>query len=77
VRPDIVLIDIGLPGIDGFEVARRVRSSANGAGPYLIALTGYGSPEVKAKAKQAGFDMHMTKPVDLAALLDLVAQAGA
>jgi PAS domain S-box-containing protein len=75
-HPDIALIDIGLPGIDGFEVARRVRGSANGRAPYLIALSGYGSPEVKAKAEQAGFDMHMTKPVDLAALLELVAQAG-
>jgi len=76
LHPDIALIDIGLPGIDGFEVARRVRNASNGAVPFLIALSGYGSPEDKAKAEQAGFDTHMTKPVDLAALLDLVAQAG-
>jgi PAS domain S-box-containing protein len=74
--PDIALIDIGLPGIDGYEVARRVRAAANGKAPYLVALTGYGSPEVKAKAEQAGFDLHLTKPVDLETLLELVARSG-
>jgi PAS domain S-box-containing protein len=74
LQPDVALIDIGLPGIDGYEVARRVRAATNGKAQYLVALTGYGSPEVKAKAEAAGFDLHLTKPVDLPALLELVAR---
>jgi CheY-like chemotaxis protein len=74
LHPDIALIDIGLPGIDGYEVARRIRGQ-DGRSPFLAALTGYGSPEAKAKATDAGFDLHLTKPVDLKKLLDLVQRA--
>ncbi len=61
-RPDMVVLDIGLPGIDGFEVARRLRSA--GCTSRLIAFTGYGEPEDRARAKAAGFDDHLLKPVD-------------
>ncbi len=69
--PDIALVDIGLPGIDGYEVARRVRAR-DGRRPVLIALTGYGQPEDRRRASEAGFDEVLVKPVDptvLAALL--------
>ncbi|HVI94399.1 MAG TPA: ATP-binding protein, partial [Anaeromyxobacter sp.] len=62
-HPDIMLVDIGLPGLDGYEVARRVRS-ALGAGVKLVAVTGYGQPEDRRRAIAAGFDQHLTKPVD-------------
>ncbi|MBC7546015.1 MAG: response regulator [Candidatus Sericytochromatia bacterium] len=72
MRPDLALVDIGLPGIDGYEVARRVRETPGGETLYLVALTGYGGPDVKAKAKAAGFDLHITKPVDIAKLTQAV-----
>ncbi len=61
VRPDVVFVDIGLPGFDGYEVARRVRA-ALGREPMLIALTGYGQAEDRERARAAGFDVHLTKP---------------
>jgi two-component system, sensor histidine kinase len=70
--PDVALVDIGLPGIDGYEVARRIRA-AGGRRPLLIALTGYGQPEDKRRAAEAGFDSLLVKPVDPAALTDLLA----
>lgn len=60
--PDVALVDIGLPGFDGFELARRVRA-AGGAPVFLVALTGYGQPEDRRRAREAGFDAHLTKPV--------------
>jgi two-component system CheB/CheR fusion protein len=72
-RPDVMLVDIGLPGIDGFEVARRVRAHALGRGVLLVALTGYGGDEDKERTRAAGFDHHLTKPVQLDALQGLVA----
>ncbi len=66
-RPDVAIIDVGLPGIDGYEVARRVRTASGGA-VCLIALTGYGRPEDRERARGAGFDLHMAKPVDFARL---------
>ena len=66
-RPDAAVIDIGLPGFDGYEVARRIRS-ALGASVLLVALTGYGRPEDKQRAYEAGFDVHLTKPADAATL---------
>jgi CheY-like chemotaxis protein len=61
--PEVALIDIGLPDIDGYEVARRLRSSRNGP-IALIALTGYGQMDDVRRAAEAGFDAHLTKPVD-------------
>ncbi len=63
--PDVVLLDIGLPGMDGFEVARRLRAMPALAGAFLVAMSGYGSDEDRAKARLAGFDEYMVKPVDL------------
>jgi PAS domain S-box-containing protein len=71
--PDVMLIDIGLPGIDGFEVARRVRVLPNGRSMLLVALTGYGRDEDKERAEAAGFNHHLTKPVEVDALQGLVA----
>jgi signal transduction histidine kinase len=65
LSPDVAVIDIGLPTIDGYEVARRVRAAPGSDHTLLIALTGYGGPGVRAKAEAAGFDMHLTKPVDV------------
>lgn len=62
--PDIMIIDIGLPGFDGYEVARRVRARAVGRVPKLVALTGYGQEEDRRLAMAAGFDEHLVKPVD-------------
>jgi integral membrane sensor domain MASE1/CheY-like chemotaxis protein len=66
LRPEVVLVDIGLPGMDGYEVARKLR--ARFATLRLVALTGYGQPEDRRKARGAGFDEHLVKPVDPAAL---------
>jgi CheY-like chemotaxis protein len=67
-RPDAALIDVGLPGLDGYEVARRIREGTGPDAIFLIALTGYGSDEDRQKARDAGFDMHLVKPVDSAEL---------
>jgi PAS domain S-box-containing protein len=66
-RPDVILLDIGLPGIDGYETCRRIRR-ALGSAVVVIAVTGYGQERDKAQASSAGFDSHLTKPVDVATL---------
>jgi len=71
LRPDAALIDIGLPGIDGYEVARRLRTEVPGA--RLVAVTGYGQPEDRERALAAGFDEHVVKPVDPEQLQRLLA----
>jgi PAS domain S-box-containing protein len=63
VAPDVALIDLGLPGLDGYEVARRIRASDVGRSMRLVALTGYGQAEDRERALHAGFDAHLTKPV--------------
>jgi signal transduction histidine kinase len=70
--PDLVILDIGLPDIDGWEVARRLRLTPKGQKAMLVALTGWGSDEAKQKSLDAGFDLHLTKPVDPRRLLELV-----
>jgi signal transduction histidine kinase/DNA-binding response OmpR family regulator len=75
LQPDVALVDVGLPGIDGYEVARRVRAAPNGAELYLVALTGYGGVEDKDKARSAGFDRHLTKPIGVDELLQLLERA--
>lgn len=72
--PDVAFVDIGLPGIDGYELARRVRAESAGETVYLVALTGYGGADAKAKAKAAGFDLHLTKPVDIKTLPEVVSR---
>jgi CheY-like chemotaxis protein/two-component sensor histidine kinase len=69
--PEVVVVDIGLPGMDGFEVARRIRA-ARGSGVLLVALTGYGQPDDRRSALAAGFDVHLTKPVELETLAAVI-----
>ncbi|MFP3670751.1 response regulator, partial [Priestia sp. SIMBA_032] len=63
-KPDIVLLDIGLPDMDGYEVARQLRESGASKGMTLIAVTGYGLPSDRIRSAEAGFDHHLTKPVE-------------
>jgi len=72
-RPDMALIDIGLPGIDGYQVARQVRSRMGGD-VVLVAVSGFGQPEDKRKAMEAGFDDHLTKPADVGDIENLLAR---
>jgi CheY-like chemotaxis protein len=73
-RPDVVLLDIGLPDISGYEAARRIRRLPDLHQPQLIALTGWGQQQDKQMAADAGFDEHWTKPVDPQRLVDLAAR---
>jgi CheY-like chemotaxis protein len=68
VLPDIALVDVGLPDIDGYELARRIRAQPGGKRAHLVAVTGYGGQEVKREAELAGFDVHLTKPIDIQGL---------
>ena len=73
-RPDIALVDIGLPGFDGYEVAAQVRSDPGCRHVRLVAMTGYGQPEDRRRALASGFDAHLVKPVradELARILEL------
>jgi CheY-like chemotaxis protein len=63
-RPDIVLLDIGMPGMDGYELAQRMRATPRGTELVLVALTGWGQADDKKRAMDAGFNEHLTKPVD-------------
>jgi CheY-like chemotaxis protein len=73
-RPEVALIDIGLPGLDGYEVARRLRQALGGR-VFLIAQTAYGRPQDREHALQVGFDVHLVKPVELDELLHWLAVA--
>ena len=68
---DIALIDVGLPDMDGYEVAQRIRATAEGKRMMLIALTGHGLPEDRQRSHGAGFDAHVVKPVDPARLSEI------
>jgi PAS domain S-box-containing protein len=76
LRPDFVLCDIGLPDLDGYEVARALRSEEALKATRLVALSGYAQPEDRQRAREAGFDTHLPKPADLQQLMDVLAQAG-
>ncbi|TWT39351.1 ATP-binding response regulator [Blastopirellula retiformator] len=71
-KPAFILLDIGLPGMDGYEVARRIRADHGQDGVKIIALTGWGGPEDRRRTKEAGFDDHVVKPVDPANLVSLL-----
>lgn len=73
-RPDVVLLDIGLPKLNGYDVCRRIREQAWGRGTVLIALTGWGQDRDRCKSKEAGFNFHMVKPVEPAALGKLLGE---
>jgi signal transduction histidine kinase len=72
LEPDVILLDIGLPELDGYEVARRIRAARPHDGLLLIALTGWSQDDARRRALEAGFDAHMTKPVDLDALAKML-----
>lgn len=74
---DVAVIDVGLPRIDGYEVARRVRAELGARAPALVATTGYASAADREEALRAGFDVHLAKPVEMATLLLAVATARA
>jgi CheY-like chemotaxis protein len=71
-RPDVVLLDIGLPKLNGYEVARKIRQEGWGERVTLVALTGWGQDEDRRKSSEAGFNAHMVKPVDPVVLMDLL-----
>lgn len=72
LQPDLVLCDIRMPDLSGYDVARRIRSRQNGAAPLLVALTGYGAGADRESSARAGFDIHLVKPVDPDALAELL-----
>ena len=72
-RPQIVFLDIGLPGFDGYEVAKRLRANHTLARPFLVAVTGWGAEEDRQRAMAAGFDRHLVKPIDAARINELIA----
>ena len=76
-RPEAVILDIGLPRMDGYAVARAMRASESTAGALLIALTGYGQPGDRTKSHDAGFDLHFVKPVSFDQIENAIAGCGA
>jgi CheY-like chemotaxis protein len=76
-RPDVLLLDIGLPDMDGYELARRLRAQPETAQSTLVALTGYGQQQDRNEAREAGFNHYLVKPADLNAVNDVLAQAAA
>jgi CheY-like chemotaxis protein len=73
--PDAVLLDLGMPGMDGFEVARRIRATARHADVLLVALTGWGQEDDRSRTRAAGFDHHLVKPPDVHHLQQLITSA--
>ena len=74
-RPEVILMDLGMPKLNGFEAARQIRQQAWGKGIVLVALSGWGQEEDRNKTAEAGFDAHLVKPVDYATLTELLANA--
>jgi two-component system CheB/CheR fusion protein len=70
--PDVILLDIGLPGLDGYQLARRLRGMPETRAARLIAVSGYGQDSDRERSAAAGFDLHLVKPVDPAALADAI-----
>ena len=71
-QPEIVLLDIGMPIMDGYEVCRQLRKNPALCGTHVVAQTGWGDAETRRRTREAGFDEHLTKPVDLWALRDML-----
>jgi CheY-like chemotaxis protein len=71
-RPEIVVLDVGMPKLDGCEVARRIRAESWGRGAVLVALTGWGQEVDRRRSREAGFDMHLVKPVDPATICEML-----
>jgi CheY-like chemotaxis protein len=74
---EVFILDIGLPDMTGYELARRLRRQPVHAGAVFVALTGYGQERDRELSRQAGFDHHLVKPVDIAKLAQILARAGA
>jgi CheY-like chemotaxis protein len=74
-RPDVVICDIGLPGMDGHAVARAIRADASLSATTLVALTGYAAPEDLARSQEAGFDYHLAKPPSIESIEQVLAEA--
>ena len=74
LKPDVIFCDIGLPEVDGYEIARTLRRDGDLRSTYLVALSGYTQPEDRSRAAEAGFDAHRAKPADIDELAALVAQ---
>ena len=74
-RPEVLLLDIGLPDLDGYELARRLRAQPESADATLVALTGYGQSQDRKEAEQAGFDHYLVKPADLDQVNEVLAEA--
>ena len=72
-RPDVILMDIGMPQLNGYDAARRIRAHAWSRGIEMVALTGWGQEDDRRKSSDAGFDRHWVKPVDTALLTELLA----
>jgi CheY-like chemotaxis protein len=75
-RPEVLLLDIGLPRLNGYEVCRRIRGQPWGKGMFIVAVTGWGQEDDRRRAREAGFDHHLTKPVNLEALEGMLAEPG-
>jgi PAS domain S-box-containing protein len=73
-KPDIIFLDIGLPGMSGFEVAQAIKRAHPHPPPFVVALTGWGTEETKQKARESGFDEHLTKPVEIATVERILAE---
>jgi two-component system CheB/CheR fusion protein len=76
-RPDVVLLDIGMPGLDGYEVARRLRAMQGERRPRIVAVTGWGTEADRRRSQEAGFDLHLVKPLDADELAQVLARNGA
>ena len=76
-HPEVVLLDIGLPGLDGYQVAKRLREDAELDGALLVAMTGYGQPDDRRRSREAGIHHHFVKPVEPFVLRTLLSNLGA
>ena len=74
-RPDLILLDIGMPKLDGYDTARQIRQESWGKQVTLVALTGWGQEEDRRKSREAGFDSHMVKPIQLQDIERLLASS--
>ena len=71
-RPDLILLDIGLPKLNGYDVCRRIRKQEWSNGMVIVALTGWGQEEDRRRSQEAGFDLHLVKPVEIMAIQQLL-----
>ena len=72
ISPQVFFLDIGLPGMDGYELARRLRADSRTSNALLVAISGYGQPQDRERSRLAGFNHHVEKPADLSTLLELL-----